>query len=298
MCKSNFYNWNKNVCFWINAILFSCYVLGICVWAGIFFIIYYPLIKRDYKEAPCTITGKTTFTLSATSSWTYHSYSLDVYINNTKYKAYGCISNSAETSISTTVISFYYPYNYIPCKSDGYVAPLENCLDDQIFLPFWTCKNASDAYLAIGSSFTCKWWLADKDGETDPAKSESITYPGYDNSWVEVLFKDDIFIPTDDYNTLWGIPFALLICAPLIIIIWINCGIFCCGYSEEFKLVFNYWYTKYIKCKIAKKPIKHCDEQVNIDKTISTIAFLMALTKGKHAPKFPKSLIKKTVNYL
>ncbi|CAG9333389.1 unnamed protein product [Blepharisma stoltei] len=299
MCKSSSYQCGRNSCFWINATIFSLYVVGICVWTGIFFVIYYPFIKIDYREATCTITDVTTFTITATTVISYHSYGLNIYISNSSYRAYGCVSGSVETMISATVMSYYYPYMYIPCDDSYYINPVKSCLDDQLFLPLWTCKNASNAYLTVGSSFTCKWWLADKDGETDPAKSERITYPGDGNSWIEVLFKDHIYIPTDDYNALWAIPFTLLICIPLIIIVWVNCGTYCCGYSEEFRRLFRYWEAKYIKCKRAKKPYEYDDiSKYKMDKTISTIAFLMALTKGKHASKFPKLLIKKTANYL
>ncbi|CAG9333388.1 unnamed protein product [Blepharisma stoltei] len=298
MCNPVCFKCSKRSCFLFNAIVFSFYVVGISVWAGIFFGVYYPLVKRDYKEAPCIVSDFLSFTIADITTRNYHSYSLYIYINNSSYRAYGCISDSAEMIISSPYMGIYYPYMYTPCDDSYYVSPSDSCLDDQLFLPLWTCKNASYAYLPAGSSFTCKWWLADKDGETDPAKSENITYPGYGNSWIEVLFKDDVYIPTDDYNALWVIPFGFLTIIPLIIVVWFNCGIYCCGYSAEFKQLFAYWYTKYIKCKRAKKPYGYYESnKAEMDKKLSTIAFLMALTKGKYASKFPKSLIKNTAGY-
>ncbi|CAG9333386.1 unnamed protein product [Blepharisma stoltei] len=289
------FRWEK-LCL-INFIFFPIFIIGICVWSGIFFGIYLPLLKRDYKEGICTINEADLFSFNDTIY--YYSYSVSVNISNILYPAYGCSTTYAEYSISNGWAAGSYPYQYADCSADLVVAHNKPCFHDQLFQPLWTCRDASAVYFKL-ATVPCKWWLANDAGsETEPSKIKNLKYPSYGKAWIEVIFTDKVYIPKIDYMVLWIAPFWMLTCGSFVTLAWYNCGIYFVGYRHEFIRDIVYYYMKYIRRnkhirKIYRPP--HIGVVEN-DREVSTNIFLMSILHSKKMSKFPKVLIRKTVKY-
>lgn len=80
----------------------------------------------------------------------------------------------------------------------------------------------------VGDTLKCKWVLNSEDNED--VEDADLEYPKIDGEFIEVMFKDDIWVPIHDYNANMVICLGLMSILPCIILCFVAlprvCGIY------------------------------------------------------------------------
>ncbi|CAG9317180.1 unnamed protein product [Blepharisma stoltei] len=267
-------------------------LVGFPIWAGIYFGIYFPLENRSYEDAICKVTSIDTYI----TYQLYYQYKLSVLIDGVYYPGYGCESNAADSIVSDYTNGNVYPYSYSSCIQDKGDS---KCLPGQLFLPRWSCsKTHGVPRFAIGNSVKCKWWLHNKDGKTDPSEIKNFGYPKSNHTFIEVLFKDKIYIPKDDYRALWVIPFGFLTVLPILVIMTAFLWEFF-KFTPVKRAELKDWIAKVIMRKKIKIPNKFYVMKGPTGKALYRMSpFLLAAMRSKKLESFPKPLVRSVANYI
>jgi hypothetical protein len=224
----------------------SCLIIGFPIWAGLYFTAYEPYLNRDWSDSNCTIIDIQTYITLHTSWQVYIQYKALLEIDGKTYPGYGCESTASKLRPDDYSVDDSYPYSYVECEK--YHRGGDQCPEELIFLPKWLCMPYEGApAFSIGEVVNCKWWLRSMHAE--PEEVEKLSYPTYDGDFIELMFQDEMYIPINDYNALWVIPFGLMSMIPFIILMfWVIPSLK--GYCDEesfdrLKDIFDI----YIKCK-------------------------------------------------
>jgi len=275
------------------------FLIGFPIWTGIFFGIYFPLTNRDWEQTICKVTEIKTYNFRYIEWHTYIQYKLAVKIDDKHYPGYACESSRYNDRPDNYMPSNTYPYNYGSCDTES-LGKGEVCTKDLVLLPRWLCSPLeSTPAFSVGDVVKCKWWLNHPEGKTDP-RGEKLSYPKEDKAFLEVMFKDKVYIPEHDYNALMVIPLGLMSVIPALLIIF-------CALPGVFGL-----YTKenFSKCKdccllyvIRKKGYipksKKFIPKLNANTLENCMAFLYAFDNLKDSKmKFKESIARKVVYYL
>lgn len=278
----------------VVAVLLSVmFVAGIIIWSCMYFIIYYPLLHRTWKDANCTITEVRNFTLFYLSETGFSVYTVEVYNNNTLIGVgYGCSSTSYQASLSLEIIGGGYAYEYIDCSNPGIT--VGHCNEEELLQPSWLCFNPEDKYLhQIGRSEECKYYV------NGDESAGSYGYPRSGEDFIEVLFQDEVYIPSADYIALWVCVFGLMCVLPcLLCFLGLPIPLGWCSFAERLK--YEDFYHRFICCRKKKVPlcIEICgDLQAQI---VPAPCIVWLYTVKRHPELFPMKtvLIREVCDYL
>jgi hypothetical protein len=236
----------------VAAVLLSVvFVMGIIIWSCMYFIIYYPLLHRIWKDANCTITEIRNFTMIYVLVTEFSVYAAEVTSNNTRIGVgYGCSSTSYQATLSLEIASGGYPYKYLDCSSPGIT--VVSCYEDELLQPSWLCFDPEDKYLRqIGNSVECKYYI------NGDESAESYAYPQSGEDFIEVLYQDEVYIPMADYIALWVCVFGLMCVLPcLLCFLGLPIPLGWCSLAERLK--YKDFYHRFICCR--KKQVPRCIE--------------------------------------
>ena len=276
----------------VNSVLF---LIGFPIWAGIYLEIYHPLLSRNWKdESMCKVLDDFYYYFDG-DGHEYYLYKVGFDIDGLGVEGYACFSDRYSDSIAIRAYddssngTYYYPYSYARYRSASKI----------LCLPRWLCSPLSEkSFFPKGRTVNCKWWLNDPSSESNPSKvTEGPPVEG--SSFVEVMFKEKIYIPPGDFWCLMVLPLGLMsiltsclnifLCGPMALKSCIKreftaCKDFCC-----LKVIRNKNYT----LKLAKTKPKLQEGSM-----ASSMAFLYVYEELKHSdlrikPRVLKKVIEK-----
>ena len=183
----------------VNIFLFF---IGFPIWAGIYFGIYYPFLTREWTDDQCQL-GSVFYMNDYLQDHQYSMY--EVWILGLGLKGYACFSNRYSDSVGSYAsykYFYWYPYDY----------PICDYIEYKYCLPRWICNAHSERNDFIeGRAFNCKWWLNTPLDESDPSKVE-LSIPSESSSFIELMLKEEVYIPPGDYWCLMVFPLGLMSC--------------------------------------------------------------------------------------
>jgi hypothetical protein len=271
------------------------FVMGIVIWSCMYFIIYYPLLHRTWRDANCTITEVRDFkTESSSLSVALSVYAAEVTSKNTRIGVgYGCSSTAYDALMSAEISSGDYPYEYIDCR--GSAVNSDSCYEDELLQPSWLCFNHKDRPLyQVASRWKCKYYI------NGDEHAESYTYPQSGEDFIEVLYKDEVYIPMADYVILWVVVFGMMCVLSCILLSWL--GLFIplgwCSLAERQK--YKDFYRRFLCCRRKQVPIciKACgDLQAQIPPAPSIVWLYTVKNHPEHFP-LKTTLVREIADFL
>lgn len=229
---------------WLLGLVF---IAGVIIWSCIYFIIYYPLLRRSWTQATCTVTEVRDFRVYSLMSTEIQVYTAVIYSNNSRIgEGYGCASTASEAAISRDAAAGHYPYQYMECDI-SYVSG-GPCKEGELLQPAWFCVDYGDrGKYQVGSSVECQY---DVNGET---QADNYTHPQEGGDFIEVLFKDEVYIPMADYIALWVCAFGFMCVLPCVLCcIGLVFPLGWCSYDEREK--YRDFYYRFLCCQRKKLP--------------------------------------------
>jgi len=269
------------------------FILGFVVWAGIYFGIYHPLLRKDWMDSLCVVTAIEHYQTGYTATHLYTQYKLAVEVEGRVLPAYACESSENRSELSSYYYDNAYPYQYKEC-SKAYVQH-GVCRSGQVFLPRWMCLGFKGIpQYQVGDTVECKYTV---NGDKD---AESFSYPRDGSDFIEVIFTSSLYIPQGDYIALWVIPFGLMSVLPCLVI-WCCLGPVRLGWllSEERDKVLDFG-ERFLLCRRKKRPRCLRAFGADLDK-IEPQPILMWLFTIKKLPQpFPmkRTLVREIADYL
>jgi len=250
----------------VNVVLF---LIGLPIWAGIYYGIYHPFLSRNWTDDQCHLTDSNFAHFK--NNFDYHEYVVwEVSIQSIGLKGYGCFSNKHSDSIATLAYDdlgqqAFYPYQY--GKYNG--------SESTEWFPRWICSSLSErSAFREDNTFNCKWWLRTHSGEADPFKVE-VGSPAQTGSFIEVMFKDEVYIPPADYWCLMIFPLGIMTiftsCLNLFVFMPILLGV-CSG--RKFLALKDFFYLKILKRKDYIPELVKIRPSLTEGKMAGGIAFL------------------------
>lgn len=276
----------------LGVVAIALFVVGFPIWAGIFFGMYYPLKDRDWKDSVCIVTDVEHYQTGYTTTHLYVQYKLAVQTKERVVPGYACESSENHSAISSNSEDNAYPYEYAKCDSH-----IERgvCRPGQLFLPRWICNGYKGIpQYVVGDAVECKYYV---NGDLD---AESFSYPRKGEDFVEVLFKDEVYFPTDDYNALWVIPFGLMSILPCVLVCIFVCPevLGWCRYDERQKY-YDFW-ERFVCCKRSAKPrrLRRYGDFLEKVEPKPILVWLFSVKKHPTVFKFKANLVHEIADYL
>jgi hypothetical protein len=272
------------------ALLFVC---GAVIWSCMYAIIYHPLLHLNWKKANCTITEVRFFRIYSTIGTDINVYTTTVESNSTQIgTGYSCASSAYEASISLDLAFSNYPYEYIRCDN-SFVSG--QCNSGELLQPSWFCVDYNDQEkFPVGGRVECKYHI------NGDEHAKNYTYPQDGEDFIDVLFKDEVYIPMADYIALWVCVFGLMCVLPCILL---SClGLFIplgwCSLAERQK--YKDFYRRFLCCRRKQVPIciKACgDLQAQIPPAPSIVWLYTVKNHPEHFP-LKTTLVREIADFL